>query len=79
MPQALTTSDDAVDRLVAMFRARLDAAFRNGQRVRMSAREGTVSQTMPVAECARRPLSDLLTRAEPDGSFELHVYIEPKR
>jgi hypothetical protein len=78
MPDAIVPANDAVDRVVAMFRARLEAAFANGQRVRMSAREGTSSRAVSVNEFAHSPLSDLLTRAEPDGSFELHVYIEPK-
>lgn len=78
MPDALVPTDDAIDRVVAMLRARLKSAFTNGQRVRLTAREGA-SGRVPLSVFEHAPVSDLLKAVESDGSYELHVYIEPKR
>jgi len=79
MKTVAAPKDETIERLVTMFRERLESAIANGQRVRMSARDGGSSKTMPMDALARRSLVDLLSDVEPDGSFELHVYIEPKR
>lgn len=79
MPEALTTSDDAIERLVTMFRERLESAVRNGQRIRMDQRDRARSRPLPMHFAANAPLDQLLSACEPDGSWEFHVYIEPKR
>jgi hypothetical protein len=79
MEQALVPTQDAIDRVVASFRSRLESALANGQRVRMTARERASTQrAIPADVFARVPLAELLTTVESDGSYELHVYIEPR-
>lgn len=78
MPEAIAPKNEAIDRLVTMFRDRLESAFANGQRVTMSAREGARSRTIPTTTFEQTSLTKLLQAVRPDGSFELHVYIDPK-
>jgi hypothetical protein len=79
MPEALVPKDEMLERCVAMFRAKLQSALDNGQRVRMTVRDGASTPTVPMRVFQHQSLAQLLTKTEPDGSFELHVYIEPKR
>lgn len=70
MANEIIATNDQVGRLVGMFRERIESAFRHGQRVRMSAREGTgIPRVVPTEVFTSVPLSDLLMACEPDGSF----------
>lgn len=80
MPEAIVPKNDAVDRVVDMFRHKLQSAVDNGQRIRMDARDhGSTRKVIPERVFERASFAELLTQVEPDGGWELHVYIEPKR
>lgn len=77
MDQAIVPTADAIERVLNMLRARLESAMRNGQRVRMDAREGG---NMRVHEkvIGRARVRDI-TPFSLDGRYELHIYIDRKR
>lgn len=77
MPEAIVPSDEVVDRLLAWVREKLVTAAKNGQRIRVDAREGSPKKRLPAD--AVTSLSKLLMDYESDGSLDLHIYIEPKR
>lgn len=74
MPEVLVPRDDAIDRVVATLRERLESALKNGQRVRIDARDRASSPLMPM----NASLQELLLDTQPDGSFQFHLYIEAK-
>lgn len=76
MNQAIVPTAEAIDRIVETLRTRLEDACRNGQKIRMSARE--TGQTRILArDFQRMKLTDIVASAKPSG-YEFHLYIEQK-
>lgn len=74
--EALVPKTEAIDRVLSMLRKRIESAFANGQRVRMDAREGM--RPMKVSTSLRFASHPYFSqKPEPDGSFDLHLWIEP--
>ncbi len=70
MPDALIPTNDAIDTIIGMLRQRMEAACRNGQKIKANARSGLKKQ---VWEPGKKIV------AEEDGSFEFTLYIEPRK
>lgn len=82
MKQAIVPTNDAIDRLVAMFREGTAMSNREPDFVdkELDALKARGYPVQPIAcpWCLSRGLA-CRHPCEPDGSFELHVYIEPRR
>jgi len=62
MPEALVPSQDVIDRLLAELRRRLELAVAQKQKVRAHVRAGMQRGSL----------------TEEDGSFDFHLFIDPK-
>lgn len=70
MPDALIPTTEAIDTLLGTLRQRLEAAFRQGQRVEAHARAGMKRQVWQPG---------MTVVPEEDGSFSFTLYIEPRK
>lgn len=78
MPEGLAPLDDVLDRVLAEIRKRIEDARSNGQRVKIDARDYGRA-TMSFRDFRKKSVLEVLAEVEPNGGFELHIYIEPKR
>ncbi len=69
MPNIILNASDSIDTLLGSLRSRLEAALKDGQSVRVDAREGMKRQVWREG---------VTVVPEPDGSFDLVLRIEPK-